>query len=99
MDVAWPLEERALLDGVLDEFRSCGLHFYAVRTRRSGARRFASFHVLVPGSWTIQQGHDVLESIERSIARRLAGVTVDTHLKPIEDPSSYRDQQLDRDES
>lgn len=97
LDAAWLPEERALLDGVLDEFRGRGLEFHAVRTRRSGTRRFASFHVLVPGSWTVQQGHDVLESIEQSIMRRLTGVTVVTHLEPIEDPSSYRDQHLDRD--
>lgn len=97
MDAAWPADERAALDSVLDDFRADGLRFHAVRTRRSGARRFASFHVLVPGTWTVQQGHDVLEEIERRIATRVPAVTVDTHLEPIEDPSSYQDQQLDRD--
>jgi divalent metal cation (Fe/Co/Zn/Cd) transporter len=67
-----------------------------VRTRRSAARRFASFHVLVPGAWTVQQGHDLLEEIEWRIAQRLASVTVFTHLEPIEDPASYLDQELDR---
>ncbi|WP_257236841.1 cation transporter dimerization domain-containing protein, partial [Nostoc sp. 'Peltigera malacea cyanobiont' DB3992] len=27
-----------------------------MRTRTAGTRRFVSFHVLVPGSWTVQQG-------------------------------------------
>jgi cation diffusion facilitator family transporter len=99
MDAAWPIDERAALESVLDEFRSDGLRFHAVRTRRSGARRFASFHVLVPGGWTVQRGHDVLEEIERRIARRVPAATVDTHLEPIEDPSSYQDQRLDRDYS
>jgi cation diffusion facilitator family transporter len=97
MDAAWPAEERALLETVLGDFRARGLQFHAIRTRRSGRRRFASFHVLVPGAWTVQQGHDVLEDIERRIAERLTGVTVSTHLEPVEDPSSYRDQHLDRD--
>ncbi|HEY3066417.1 MAG TPA: cation diffusion facilitator family transporter [Methylomirabilota bacterium] len=99
MDAAWATDERAVLESVLDEFRSEGLRFHAVRTRRSGARRFASFHVLVPGSWTVQRGHDLLEEIERRIAGRVPAVTVDTHLEPIEDPSSYEDQRLDRDYS
>jgi cation diffusion facilitator family transporter len=98
MDAAWPPEERALLETVLNAFRARGIHFHAIRTRRSGARRFASFHVLVPGAWTVQQGHDLLEEIEHRIAQRVAGVTVSTHLEPVEDPSSYRDQHLDRDE-
>lgn len=99
MDAAWPAEERQVLESVLDEFRSRGLGFHAVRTRCAGARRFASFHVLVPGGWTVQQGHDLLEDIERRIATRVPAVTLDTHLEPIEDPSSYQDQQLDRDRS
>jgi cation diffusion facilitator family transporter len=96
MDTAWPAEDQALLQKVLEEFRVRGVRFHAVRTRRSAARRFASFHVLVPGAWTVQQGHDLLEEIERRIGERLASVTVFTHLEPIEDPASYLDQELDR---
>jgi divalent metal cation (Fe/Co/Zn/Cd) transporter len=54
--------------------------------------------VLVPGKWTVQRGHDLLEEIERRVAKRVPAVTLDTHLEPIEDPSSYQDQQLDRDQ-
>jgi cation diffusion facilitator family transporter len=96
MDAAWPAEERAVLEAVLQEFRARGLRFHAIRTRRSGRRRFASVHVLVPGSWTVQQGHDVLEDIDRRLTQRIGAVTIDTHLEPIEDAASYRDQHLDR---
>ena len=97
MDAAWPEEDRVMLESVLEEFRPDGVRFHAMRTRCAGARRFASFHVLVPGKWTVQQGHELLEEIERRIATRVPYVTVDTHLEPIEDPSSYQDQRLDRD--
>ena len=96
MDAAWPKEEQALLEQVLADYRLRGIEFHAVRTRRAGARRFASFHVLVPGNWTVQQGHDLLEEIERRIADRVGRLSVDTHLEPVEDPASYRDQQLER---
>jgi divalent metal cation (Fe/Co/Zn/Cd) transporter len=96
MDAAWPKDEQALLERVLAEYRLRGIAFHAVRTRRAGARRFASFHVLVPGHWTVQQGHDLLEEIERRIADRVGSLSVDTHLEPVEDPASYRDQQLER---
>jgi cation diffusion facilitator family transporter len=98
MDAAWPNPEQAVLERVLAEYRTRGIEFHAVRTRRAGARRFASFHVLVPGHWTVQQGHDLLEEIERRIAERVGSVTVDTHLEPVEDPASYRDQQLEREQ-
>ena len=95
MDGAWPLDDRQTLESVLDEFRAGGIRFHAIRTRRAGARQFASFHVLVPGAWTVQQGHDLLEEIERQIKARLVSVTVATHLEPLEDPASYRDQRLE----
>jgi cation diffusion facilitator family transporter len=97
MDAAWSREDQAVLERVLQAFRPRGIEFHAVRTRRAGARRIVSLHVLVPGHWTVQQGHDLLEELERRIAERLDHVTVDTHLEPIEDPASYRDQRLERD--
>ena len=96
MDASWPDDERRLLQDTLESFRSRGIDFHALRTRRAAARRFASFHVLVPGAWTVQKGHDLLEEIEAAVARELPNVTVFTHLEPIEDPASYADMGLDR---
>ena len=91
MDVSWPANEQALLIDVLEDFRARGIDFHAVRTRRAGHQRFASVHVLVPGAWTVQQGHDLLEEIEHQVAAKLSPVTVLTHLEPIEDPAAYDD--------
>jgi cation diffusion facilitator family transporter len=96
MDAAWPDEEQAVLSEVLDQFKSPGVAFHALRTRRAGMRRFVSFHVLVPGGWTVQKGHELLEEIEQHLARRIPNVTVLTHLEPIEDPASYADTGLGR---
>lgn len=96
MDAAWPQPERARLDAILDGYRSSGIDFHAVRTRRAGQRHFVSFHVLVPGHWTVQQAHDFVEGIEARIASELAPISVLTHLEPIEDPRSQDDRQLDR---
>ncbi|MEW6166804.1 MAG: cation diffusion facilitator family transporter [Pseudomonadota bacterium] len=96
MDAAWPEAERAQLEAILAAFRGDGVDFHAVRTRRSGARRFVSFHVLVPGRWSVQQAHDLVERIEGRIAAELTPVGVLTHLEPIEDPLSHADLALDR---
>ncbi len=96
MDAAWPVTERAELEVILDAFRADGIDFHAIRTRRSGARRFVSFHVLVPGAWSVQRAHDFVERIEQRIDAALAPVSVLTHLEPIEDPVSHQDQSLDR---
>ena len=96
MDAAWPESEQQVLQAVLDEFRAEGADFHAVRTRRSAARRFVNFHVLVPGGWTVKQGHDLVERVEQRLAERLPYVTAFTHLEPSDDPCSYGDEGLDR---
>jgi cation diffusion facilitator family transporter len=96
MDAAWPDDEQRALIDVLAEFRNPEINFHAVRTRRAGARRFVSFHVLVPGAWTVQKGHELLERVEDRLAQRVNNVTVLTHLEPIEDPASYADSGLGR---
>ena len=96
MDHSWPEAEQQVLEQVLDGFRAPEITFHAVRTRISGAQRFVSFHVLVPGAWTVQRGHDLLEQIQKTLVARLPNVSAFTHLEPIEDPVSYDDQGLDR---
>jgi len=69
---------------------------HALRSRVAGARRFVSLHVLVPGDWTVQRGHELLERIEADIRRALPNTSVLTHLESLEDPASWDDIALDR---
>jgi divalent metal cation (Fe/Co/Zn/Cd) transporter len=50
--------------------------------------------VLVPGAWTVQQGHDLCEEIESKICQSLPNINVFIHLEPLEDPKSWTDQEL-----
>jgi hypothetical protein len=52
--------------------------------------------MLVPGHWTVQRGHDLVERIERELLDVLGHATVFTHLEPIEDSASFADTELDR---
>ncbi len=97
MDAAIPRSEQEAIDRVLTNYRAQGIDFHALRTRRAGARSFVSLHVLVPGEWTVQRGHDKLEEIERDLcAISPASISLMTHLEPLEDPASFEDQELDR---
>jgi len=78
-----------VLHGFLDSHAE--VEFHAIQTREAGRERFVSLHVLVPGAWSIQRGHDLLEDIEEALVAALPGAQVHTHLEPREDPRSYRD--------
>jgi cation diffusion facilitator family transporter len=95
MDTALPLEERSAIEKILDAYRREGIAYHALLTRRSGARRFISVHILVPGAWSVQRGHDLLERIEGEMREALPNITAITHLEPIEDPASWRDTELE----
>lgn len=108
LDTALPESDQRAVEEVLDRYRTKGdagegaeagderIEFHALRTRRAGRWRFVSFHVLVPGEWSVQRGHDLLEEIEESVLDRLPGTTVFTHLEPLEDPVSFTDTGLVR---
>lgn len=94
MDTALPPYEQAIIRAVLEEYRAKGIAYHALRTRRSGARRFVSLHLLVPGAWSVQQGHDLSEEIEAEVRQHLPNTTITTHLEPLEDPRAYTDETL-----
>ena len=96
MDVSIPEAELKAINNVLDSYRQQGLDFHALRTRQAGTRAFISLHVLVPGEWTVQQGHDWSERIEADIRQAVTHAHITTHLEPKEDPVSLVDQELDR---
>ena len=89
--------EQQTIRQVLDRYKPEKVHFHALRTRYAGSRSFVSVHMLVPGDWTVQRGHDLAEKLEREIRIAIPGATVLTHVEPIGDPRAWQDTSLDRD--
>ena len=96
MDESLPAEQLKLIETLLASYREQGLDFHALRTRQSGNRAFVTLHVLVPGHWNVQLGHNWADRIELEIGKAIPRAHITTHLEPIEDPVSMVDQGLDR---
>lgn len=96
LDTAIPGEDRAAVVRILDSYAGQGIEYHALRTRQAGMRRFVSVHVLVPGAWSVQRGHELLEQVEEEIRDAVPECTVFTHLEPLEDPASFDDVRLER---
>lgn len=95
MDRALPAEEQATIETVLRRFGDQqGVVYHALRTRAAGAHRHVTMHLLVPGAWSVQRGHNLSEQIEQELHAALDHLTVITHLEPIEDPASWDDAGL-----
>jgi cation diffusion facilitator family transporter len=94
MDASLPESQIEEISKILDRYRNQEIRFHALRTRQAGAHSFISMHVITPGNWSIRQGHDLLESIEKEIQKVIPLASVFTHLEPLEDPRSWDDTNL-----
>jgi cation diffusion facilitator family transporter len=97
MDISISTADQAAVRKVFAPYEATGLKFHALRTRQSGMQRFISVHVLVPGDWTVQRGHELLEKIEADIRSTVPDAVVFTHLESLDDPASWEDETLERD--
>ncbi|MDB6132701.1 MAG: Transporter [Verrucomicrobiales bacterium] len=95
IDTSLPAAELELIRGILDRQAEQGVMWHALWTREAGTRRFMTVHVLVPGEWTVTRGHDLAEALEAELRTAVPRLHVLTHLEPIEDPISFRDETLD----
>ena len=97
MDASIPQEEIRQITDYFDSLKGREIDYHSLLTRQAGYRKFISFHLLVPGRWTVKEGHDFAETIEQEIEKMFDGtVTVTTHIEPIEDPLSLNDINIDR---
>lgn len=96
MDRALPERELGQIRKILEPYKSAGMNYHALRTRRAGRRRLVEFHLLVPGAMSVRDGHRIADEIEQRIRAALPGSAVLSHLEPIEDAASYGDETLFR---
>ncbi len=97
MDAAIPDKELQKITDYLDSLKEKQITYHSLMTREAGSRKFVSLHLLVPGKWTVKEGHDYADVIEEYIENMFdEPTTVSTHLEPIEDPASMNDIGIDR---
>ncbi len=81
MDREWPEEKRKrLLELTAREPELVGVH--DLRTRTSGNRDFAQFHVWVDPEMTVRDAHKVMDAIERRVKREFPDVEMLIHPDP-----------------
>ena len=82
MDGALVEDRLANIKSTLDSFAQRDVAYKNLKTRRAGTVSFIQVDILVPRQWTVAQGHDVLDEIERRLAEMVPGANIVTHLEP-----------------
>ena len=97
LDAAIPAGELGDIEKIFAEYRRrYGVDFHALLTRQAGARRFISFHLLVPDAWPVDRAHQLSEEIEERIRSLVPHAITLSHIEPISQPASYDDIKLER---
>ncbi len=91
MDTALPEEDLARLRAIIEAKLQPGMTYHALRTRQSGTRRHADFHLLVPGQMSVTDAHAVADALEAALVEQWPRMIVTTHLEPIEDEASWEE--------
>lgn len=83
MDRSLSPDTLAQIEAALNSFGPRGVAYRTLRTRRAGASAFVQVVILVPGDWTVRQGHAILDQIEAALTSAVPGLDVTTHLEPL----------------
>lgn len=84
MDKALPAEELQRITKTLARELSQNATYHALKTRRSGRARFIEFHLLVDGTMTVRQGHDLATRLEGQLQKDFTDAQVLIHIEPLE---------------
>lgn len=93
MDAALSEKDQETIQNILTTYHARGAEFHALRTRLAGSVKFISMHVLVPGDWSVERGHQLVSQLEDDLDKALSGSCVFTHLEPTSTPP-YHDRSI-----
>lgn len=96
MDATLPKEEVEKIKTIIHHHLGSLGKFHALRTRKSGPRRFVDFHWLMPGHLSLEQAHERTLKLERELESSFEEMDVTVHMEPVEDPKSWEEDSLSR---
>ncbi len=94
MDAALPDKEIRIVEKSIRDHAGDNTQYHGLRSRKSGSRRFIDFHLLLPGSKTIKEGHAICCLIEKDVENKLPNSQVTIHVEPEEDRASWDGDRL-----
>lgn len=82
LDEAVPAEVLAAIRKAIAGGANGALEVHDLRTRHAGRMIFIDFHLVVPGSITVAEAHDICDRIEQALLAELTDVRVNIHVEP-----------------
>jgi cation diffusion facilitator family transporter len=81
-DERLPAEDEGKINEVLSRHEEECIGFHRLRSRKSGSVRFIDLHLVVPRKWSIEEAHNLGDTIEKEILEELSSTQVIIHIDP-----------------
>jgi len=82
MDEAASSEVLAKIRLLISEHGEGALEAHDLRTRIAGRSTFVDFHLVVPGTMSVEAAHEICDRIEQAIAEDVPGARITIHVEP-----------------
>jgi cation diffusion facilitator family transporter len=84
MDVAVPAETQKTIREVIATNADGALEAHDIRTRQAGRMTFIDFHLVVPGTMSVDAAHAICDQIEAKLREAVSFVQITIHVEPEE---------------
>jgi divalent metal cation (Fe/Co/Zn/Cd) transporter len=82
MDEAAPAEELERIRAAISGNATDAIEAHALRTRHAGKATFIDFDLVVPGTMSVLEAHEICDRLEAAIKKVLNGAVVTIHVEP-----------------
>jgi cation diffusion facilitator family transporter len=82
LDEAVPDGELARIRAVIAANADGAIEAHDLRTRHAGRMTFVDFHLVVKGSMTVTEAHDICDRLERAIKAEMQDALISIHVEP-----------------
>lgn len=82
MDAAPRAELLEQVRNMVGQYGEGALEAHDLRARHAGRITFIEFHLVVPGSMTVQEAHSICDRIEEALKKTLHEVEINIHVEP-----------------
>ena len=82
MDVAVDAATLARIREIISANAEGAIEAHDIRTRQAGRMTFIDFHLVVPGSMTVAEAHEICDLIEARLKEAVENAQITIHVEP-----------------
>lgn len=82
MDESVPSDTLDKIRGLISKYADGALEAHDLRTRHAGRRTFIDFHLVVPGTMSVSEAHDICDAVESALRAEIDDALITIHVEP-----------------